>query len=82
MQVTLDIPDDLARTLRRGSGALDKQVRMDLAIHYYEHGDLSVGRAAEFSGVSRADFERELAARKIVRPFSEKDLRHELETEV
>lgn len=38
-----------------------------------------VRKAVELSGASRMEFEGWLGERKIVRPFSEEDLRHELE---
>lgn len=56
----IDVPEDLLVLLRRsrlGSRPEADQVRMALAIHLFQQGIISVGRAAELAGEPRAPFE-------------------------
>jgi predicted HTH domain antitoxin len=78
MQVTFEIPDDLANALGADSAQAEARVRSDLAVHYYQCGLLAVGRAAGFAGMSRGDFEKVLSDRSIERPYQASDLVHEL----
>ena len=57
---TIDIPEDILALLRQSrlGGRLEaEQVRMALAIHLFQMGIISVGRAAELAGEPRATFE-------------------------
>ena len=57
---TIDVPEDilvLLRQSRPGGGPEAEQVRMALAIHLFQQGVISVGRAAELAGEPRATFE-------------------------
>jgi predicted HTH domain antitoxin len=56
------------------------EVRKELTLGYDALGLISVGKALEMSGASRMEFEWWLGEREIVRPFSEEDPRHELES--
>jgi predicted HTH domain antitoxin len=56
----VDVPEDLLALLARtrlGSRPEADQVRMALAIHLFQQGLISVGRAAELAGEPRAPFE-------------------------
>jgi predicted HTH domain antitoxin len=57
---TVDVPDELLALLQRsrlGGRARAAQVRIALAVHLYQQGLVSVGRAAELAGEPRAPFE-------------------------
>jgi predicted HTH domain antitoxin len=57
---TVDVPDELLALLQRsrlGGRSRDAQVRTALAVHLYQQGLVSVGRAAELAGEPRAPFE-------------------------
>jgi predicted HTH domain antitoxin len=57
---TIDVPDELLALLQRsrlGGRAREAQVRAALAIHLFQEGLVSVGRAAELAGEPRAGFE-------------------------
>lgn len=62
--IKVDIPEDLIELLkgsRLGERPLADQVRVVLAIHLFQEGVISVGRAAEIAAEPRASFELLLA---------------------
>lgn len=79
MNVTLSIPEELADELAKKGRPIERQLMLDLAMHYYQQGEISAGRAAELSGLRRAEFERLLAEHKIERPGSLEHLQGDLD---
>ena len=63
--VTIELPDEIPRTLHRSPSELEKDIRLAAAIDWYRQGLMSQGRAAELAGLARAEFLDALAARKI-----------------
>ncbi|MGI8550991.1 MAG: UPF0175 family protein [Dehalococcoidia bacterium] len=62
---TVDVPVDLLKLLdqsRLGNRSVSEQVGLALAIHLFQEGIISVGRAAELAGQPRAPFELLLGA--------------------
>ena len=60
----IEVPDELLALLaesRLGRRAREAQVRAALAVHIFQEGLVSVGRAAELAGEPRASFERLLS---------------------
>ena len=56
----IDVPEDLLQLLQRsrlGNRPLEAQVQIALAIHVFQEGIISVGKAAELAGEPRASFE-------------------------
>lgn len=74
VDVTVSIPDDLGAVLAGTSEQLEARVQIDLAVQYYREGLVSMGRAAEMSGLRRGEFERAVAERQVPRNYSEEDL--------
>jgi predicted HTH domain antitoxin len=56
MEITIDIPDELAATLRRTPEELQYDLRLRALAGLVERGLLSTGRAAELARVSRREF--------------------------
>jgi len=79
MQVVLQIPEELEHVLAGSPEAVQERVRLDMAVNYYREGVISLGKAAEMSGVSRLDFERILGERGTVRNYSADDLDRDLQ---
>jgi predicted HTH domain antitoxin len=77
--VDLHIPEDVIRSLRLPSEEVEDELRRDLAVVLYARGALSVGKAAEFAGVSRREFETMLGERKIRRQYDEESLAEDLD---
>jgi predicted HTH domain antitoxin len=55
------LPDELSATLQREGSDLGAELRLAVAVKWYELGRLSQGKAAEVAGLSRAEFISELA---------------------
>jgi predicted HTH domain antitoxin len=72
----LEIPQDILDSARL---SLD-QVRVDLAVHLYEQGRLSIGKAHELAGLSLWEFRQLLGVRRIPTRFDGEDLEQDLET--
>ena len=79
MQVVVQIPDELESLLAGTPEAVQSRVRLDLAVNYYREGVLSLGKAAEMSGVSRLEFEHIMGERRIVRNYSAEDADRDLQ---
>ncbi|HEX6564497.1 MAG TPA: UPF0175 family protein [Chthoniobacterales bacterium] len=56
--------------LAKAGRPIEAQLIADLGLHCYQFGLISLGMAAEFSGLRRAEFEQLIAAHKIERPGS------------
>ena len=63
--LTVEIPDDSFAVLRQSPEELARELRLAGAVHWYQQGRISQGRAAEFAGLSLREFLAELARRRI-----------------
>lgn len=79
MNVTVSIPDGLARQLAEKGHPIENQLMLDLALHYYQLGLISLAKAVELSGMRRPEFERLLAEYEIERPGSFEHLQSDLD---
>lgn len=55
-QLTVNVPDDLARSVKLSDAELEAQVKLMAALKMFELGKLSSGKAAELAGLSRLEF--------------------------
>jgi len=78
MEVVLTIPEELGRALAPTPEVLRRRVSLDLAVSYYSQGQISLGKAAEMSGLKRGEFEAVLAERQASRTYSRDDLADDL----
>ena len=65
IHVDVTVPDRLFATLKRAPHEMAAELRLAAAIHWYQQGFLSMERAAEAAGLTRADFLGELARRRV-----------------
>ena len=72
----LEIPQDVLDSARMTV----HQLLVELAIHLYEQGRLSLGKAHELSGLSLWEFRQVLGLRHIAPHFEAEDLEQDLET--
>ena len=72
----LEIPSDVLDSARM---TLD-ELQTELAIHLYEQGRLSAGKAHELAGLSLWEFRQILGSRRIPPHFDDDDLSQDLET--
>jgi len=73
--MSITIPDELLDSSRISAD----QVRLEVAVVLYQKGGLSIGQATSFSGLTRIQFQRELAARDIPLNYSSHDLARDLD---
>lgn len=59
--LNLEVPADLLLA----AGMTLEEMRLELAVHLFEQGRISVGKAAQFAGMRKGDFVPVLGARKI-----------------
>ena len=74
MNITLQIPDSITRSLRIPEAEAEARVRQELAAALYANGLLSFGKASELAAVSRFTFSDVLARRHIVRHYGQEEL--------
>lgn len=74
MNITLHIPDSIARSLRIPEAEAEPRLREELAAALYANGLLSFGKAAELAGVNRFAFGDVLEQRHIARHYGEEEL--------
>ncbi len=75
-ETTLQIPQDILDSARL---TLD-DLRLELAVHLYKEGRLSIGKARELAGMSMWEFRQVLAARKIPPHYDVEDLEEDMTT--
>lgn len=73
--MSLTIPDDLLRAARMSAD----EFRLESAIWLYQTQRLSLAQAARWAGLTRLEFQRELAKRHIP-VYTEEEFQHDLET--
>lgn len=77
--VEIAVPDSLFAALRKAPHEVAREMRIAASIHWYQQGELSMERAAETAGMSRAEFLSELARQRVdVFVVDEEDLVREL----
>lgn len=72
----LEIPQDVLDSAR----LTVQQLRVELAVHLYEQGRLSLGKAHELAGLSLWELRQVLGLRHIAPHFEVEDLEQDLET--
>lgn len=78
MQVTLEIPDDIARQLPAAPAERDARLLLELAVALYAKGTLSLAQGAGLAGLSRLDFGWEVGERGIPRHYGAGELAEDL----
>ena len=80
--IPVELPDDALAALRLSPDEFAREILIAAAIHWFQRGIISQGKAAQIAGLPRADFIDELARRKIdVTQVNLTDLREELSRE-
>lgn len=63
--VPIDLPSDLLIILNESGQELKDHLQLTIALSLYQEGKLTLGKAIQVSGLTRYDFEKVLAKRKI-----------------
>lgn len=72
----LEIPQDVLDSARMTA----EQLLVELAVHLYDQGRLSIGKAHELAGLSLWEFRQLLGFRHVAPHFDVEDLEQDLET--
>jgi len=70
----------ISEEIVRATGKREDEVRLELAIFFYQHFKVSAGKAATFAGLSRIAFWRVLSERKIPIHYDVGDLEQDVKT--
>lgn len=70
------IPNEILESI----GKDEQEIKIELAVFFYKAFHLSSSKAAEFAGISRVAFWKELGKREIPLNYDEEDARHDVET--
>ncbi|MFY8189010.1 MAG: UPF0175 family protein [Flavobacterium sp.] len=77
--VSIDFPNDILLAINESESELKKRIKLLLATQLYVSEKLTIGKAAQLSGLSRFEFEKELSKSKIsISNLSEDDLLNDL----
>ncbi len=63
--ITIDLPFDILQSLNKNEAEIKEDIKLSLALHLYLLGELTIGRAAELSGLSLFEFETFLSKNQI-----------------
>ena len=74
MNITVMIPESIAKSLRVPEAEAEQRVREELAAALYARGLLSFGKASELAGISRFAFADVVAQRGISRHYGQDEL--------
>ncbi|TVZ27902.1 uncharacterized protein UPF0175 [Gillisia sp. Hel_I_86] len=78
--ISVDFPYDILLALNESENDLKKRIKIMLAIQLYKIQKLTIGKAAQLSGLSRLEFETELSKNKIsISSLTEKDVLKDIE---
>lgn len=64
-RVEVAIPESLFAALRKAPHEVAREIGIAASIHWYQQGAISMERAAEAAGMSRAEYLGELARRRV-----------------
>lgn len=63
--ISIDFPSDIFLALNENEAELKRDIKISLAIRLYRLEKLTIGKAAQLSGLSRYDFETLLSENEI-----------------
>src|SRR5216683_3310125 len=78
MNITLHIPDSIARSLRIPEGEAEQRLRQELSVALYARDLLSFGKASALAGTNRFLFADILTQRDIARHYGKEELSEDL----
>lgn len=78
--ISIDFPNDILLALNESENDLKKRIKVTLAIQLYSLQKLTIGKAAQFSGMARIEFEKELSKHNIsISNLDEEDVLNDIE---
>ncbi|WP_029523324.1 UPF0175 family protein [Persephonella sp. KM09-Lau-8] len=80
MKITVELPEDVIRILNIPKDELSSELRVQIALYFYEKGKLSFGKARQLSGLSVWEFMERLKDNQIPLKYDVEDFKEDLET--
>lgn len=78
--ISIDFPNDILLALNESENDLKKRIKVTLAMQLYSLQKLTIGKAAQFSGMARIEFEKELSKHNIsISNLDEEDVLNDIE---
>ena len=78
-KLLVEIPEDVTDALRLPPAEQERELRKELALALYQRGALPFGKSRRLAGMNRWEFDRLLGERKMIRHYTEEDLRDDIE---
>ncbi|RLC13690.1 MAG: UPF0175 family protein [Deltaproteobacteria bacterium] len=75
----LEVSPDILEAVRLPPGEIKNELRKELALALYRRSLLSLGKARVLAGMNRWEFEELLGRRRVIRHYTETDLREDLQ---
>jgi len=63
--ISIDIPSDVFLALNKSENELKKEMLLSMAVKLYQSEKLTMGKASQFAGMSRLEFEKYLSENDI-----------------
>ena len=78
-KILLEIPDYIQQAMDLPPEEAEREIRKEVALALYRREILSVGKASEFAGMNRWDFEDLLGERDILRQYGQEELAEDID---
>jgi len=78
--ISIDFPNDILLALNESENDLKQRIKLTLAIQLYKVQKLTIGKAAQLSGMSRLEFEKALSKNGIsISSLTEEDVFNDMD---
>ena len=78
-KISIEIPVNILRSVKLPPNEINERLKQELAVHLYEQGMLTFGKARELAEMSKWDFHELLGKLKIPRRYDEEELNKDME---
>ncbi|HEX9944230.1 MAG TPA: UPF0175 family protein [Thermoanaerobaculia bacterium] len=78
-KLTLEVPPEVLDAVKLPPGEVESEIRKELALALYQRGALPLGKARLLAQMTRWQFDRLLADRRIPRHYTAADLEEDLQ---
>ncbi len=80
MKITMELPEDVIRILNIPKNELSSELKVQIALYFYEKGKLSFGKARQLSGLSVWEFIERLRENQIPLKYDIEEFKEDIET--
>ena len=80
MKITIEFPEEVVKILNVPKNELSSELKVQIALYFYEKGKLSFGKARQLSGLSVWEFMERLKDNQIPIRYDIEELKEDIET--